>query len=100
MTETLRKMYMVGVGIADSVIEKAKTKIDDYAEVGEKAHNERFSAVKNIYDTVEKGFEQVKETLNPFSKKFDEQNERLEDLSRKIEDLTVQVSKKKGKEGE
>ncbi len=100
MTETLRKMYMVGVGIADSVIEKVKTEIDQYAEAGEKAHNGRFSAAKNIYDTMEKGFDQVKETINPFSKKFDEQNKRLDNLSKKIEDLTLQVSKKKGKEGD
>ena len=94
MSDQTKKVFLAGIGLAQSVVDWVKKEIDELIEKGEKSDGKASTTAKNVYDRVEKNIEEIKDVFSPFDKD-DDKEKKIEELSHEIEKLKTELKKMK-----
>ena len=94
MSDQTKKVFLAGVGLAQSVVDWVKKEVDELIQKGEKADGKAPNAAKSVYERVEKNIEEIKDLFTPFSKD-DDKDQKIEKLSQEVEKLKTELNKMK-----
>lgn len=94
MTNSLRTLFLAGVGLTHNLVERVKKEVDQLAEKGKKADDPGSKVAKDIYDRVEKNWCELREFLVPSRVK----EKKISELSKEITKLKKEIDKLKHRE--